>query len=1685
MSSSHIPTDGEASSQRVSISSDHSKIPSNSQAGKHTSPSNDPVALPSTSTGDAPSPNTQPIAELDADSQPSLHGDHPTIRAHGRHLISRPNTASTTASFASALAEPPARPSIASAFSSCHTSPKKSGPSRIGRSFEALLASDETYVLKERSKVALDTEDSLDSRNGLTPVPALLGSPSGSNRVIVERRRQRSSSSLTSNGIDDIDEERADVIPRPPDAVVFQSSLQQPQPQPSTSTSTSTVHRSISRGISANGSQPPASPDRTTLLQRRLAASPSAVSTASTRKAAPISAMPALMLPLESESPGRARPRLSNSLGLEQEINSTYAADQGNSMGSFRQQMKKTSGFLRKLRKDNTPVRREKDAAKHSGFGSPGAAYSIGSNPSTTSLGRSEGTIGATTLGRRESKASVLSGSSATGSTSHSMHKQSALFTSTEGVAVPSIPERFMQHSSSVSSHITAPSTDVEPAMSERNPGVAADHQELAPSVRSGLRVPSAPATITEWGLAAKVPLPQRSSWQENDRLKSLGSSDSSGAIRLAIQQLESHMDDALKEDQAQKIQVAVPKEVLKPKQQWGPSPQLPDLDIEHYRERSGSFIEESDLVSSEGYDHKASYPTTPVTADSYPDNIRNGREGVAATGLGIVAGANFPGAAAGKAVENGAGEAATIKAPSKPNPPPLVGMLRRPSASNSAESPKGLSSSARSSQRNSIDPVVEVQVPRRTAHSGASLTSVRSFETAAESAGLDSADPKVTSFILPNGEKLSDPIKASYEQANGLEGSPLVKDGQRLPRPPQADGKNGANIADVSSHGVDADNNEDQEQSIRLVTKRSNTEDLNAESSPLKLGSTTIITAPASPGMGSTALPMMVELSEQSFLRPGRNGSISRGYSASSSSVRAGSGSLLRTPSVRTSPSPISSPTSARTSFDGAPRSATNDDVVATPAVALSAQELATKCWEEEPAFLKREKIAEWLGGLGSVNRAARTYYFANFDFSGLGLDVAFRRLCDKLFLRAETQQIDRILSAFSQRYYECNSDSVFGSSDVIHSVVFSILLLNTDLHIAKLQERMTRQQFVRNTLSAIAESSTDAPTVHAQDDGRSSFSHAHNDVTRSMDSFPQTVSAQHRNSISSYLGSRSKQTSSSTNLESSSDAQHPDSSRPGTAMSGNKSRDAEIETMLKDIYAAVKNERILLPSPEGGSGTVAAGRTSGTFAPNGGRRKVGKGSDRMTALKRGSIRGIQGLLGGMGSNPSLTEPSVNPNPIRSSVDPWGRTAQSLGVSSGDRMLSPLPSITPGFASTLTQTIIKESMEEEAAASGTVNSLFSKAENVVDEEEDDDKLALAGPPWAKEGSLTRKHYWEATGKRAKDKAWTEVFVVVSKGTLSMFRFDSGSSSASTGTSSKAKSQRSAAGAGIGGGNWLSNATCLGEIPLAHSLANALPPPGYNKNRPHVFALTLPGGKVYFFQTGHEELVNEWVSTCNYWAARQSKEPLAGGVSNMEYGWNKVLPQPSEDELEELDSFGDSSVSQHQYQQADARSIRSGKSSKRKGYSSPSPSSRDLNNGLSSAAPSISTSNNAGFMSNERTFINEWRTPQLPTVPSTLGEERQLARLEKQVATIVSELTLHNELRQPMLQLYSPHGANYNKALANWERKSNHLLQELVKYQSYVEALKRSGDLKAERRAEREVEGMIEDGDAMLAELRI
>lgn len=178
----------------------------------------------------------------------------------------------------------------------------------------------------------------------------------------------------------------------------------------------------------------------------------------------------------------------------------------------------------------------------------------------------------------------------------------------------------------------------------------------------------------------------------------------------------------------------------------------------------------------------------------------------------------------------------------------------------------------------------------------------------------------------------------------------------------------------------------------------------------------------------------------------------------------------------------------------------------------------------------------------------------------------------------------------------------------------------------------------------------------------------------------------------------------------------------------------------------------------------------------------------------------------------------------------------------------------------------------------------------------------------------------------------------------------------------------------------------MGSVLLAHSLAHSLPPPGYNRQRPHCMVLTLSNGAVYFFQAGTEELVNEWVSTCNYWAARQSKEPLAGGVSNMEYGWNRVL-----DPITRARSISEDNYTRDD----DGASVRSGRSR--------------LNKSSTVRADKSPW--------NDRIFINDWKPPMPPSVASTHDEETQLDALRKHVVSMKEELSEHNELRLPMMKL--------------------------------------------------------------------
>ncbi|KAL4078535.1 hypothetical protein V8B97DRAFT_1865722 [Scleroderma yunnanense] len=678
--------------------------------------------------------------------------------------------------------------------------------------------------------------------------------------------------------------------------------------------------------------------------------------------------------------------------------------------------------------------------------------------------------------------------------------------------------------------------------------------------------------------------------------------------------------------------------------------------------------------------------------------------------------------------------------------------------------------------------------------------------------------------------------------------------------------------------------------------------------------------------------------------------------------------------------------------------------------------KELAARCFQEDEDFLAKDKIAEWLGGNGQMNKVALRYYMDYYDFSGLRLDSAFRRLCAKLFLKAETQQVDRILEEFSRRFWDCNPSRLYGSASVVHAVTYSLLLLNTDLHVADIANRMSRSQFVRNTMTAVQmqlHPTRYGSTTELDHDDSSSGpgTGSEGTETQSLARSKRSGSIASWNSISkdtfTSSGTISTLPQAQPSLNSSTTSfQHSlgyEPKSPNAHVIFDRNWEMEMEGLLKDIYSAVKSHQILQPLTHG-----LIGRNRSYRGP----------PDRFANLKRGSIRGIQTILGAPHS----------PYSSNSSID--GRVSPSPSFATSTHEVSGTGSVTAfltpalGFASNLSHTIIREAQEDEDR-SFTSNTSDSTNISISDEE-----LALLGPPWAKEGMLCRKQYWESAGKRAKSKVWMDVFVVIQRGELNMFVFGAHGGGMSN---------------IVGGGNWLENAQSVGTVHLAHSLAHALPPPGYSKQRPHCMVLTLSNGGVYFFQAGTEELVNEWVSTCNYWAARTSKEPLAGGVSNMEYGWSRVSDtlhaRSDNDGTRELD-------------RADTLSVRSGRSNRSKF-------------GWRDGTQTVRAPHSPWA---DRVYINDWKPPIPPSISSINDEETQLEALQKYVGTLKKDLKHHNELREPMVALYPPRSAHCMKAQSNWEKKSQYLLTEIVKYESYIDSLKDAMSLRLKKRGEKALE---------------
>ncbi|KAJ2966662.1 hypothetical protein NQ176_g10041 [Zarea fungicola] len=729
-----------------------------------------------------------------------------------------------------------------------------------------------------------------------------------------------------------------------------------------------------------------------------------------------------------------------------------------------------------------------------------------------------------------------------------------------------------------------------------------------------------------------------------------------------------------------------------------------------------------------------------------------------------------------------------------------------------------------------------------------------------------------------------------------------------------------------------------------------------------------------------------------------------------------------------------------------------------------------AKKIYDGLEDFIQKDKAAAWMGEEGPIRKRTLQAYMELYNFTDKSIVSALRSICERLILRAETQQVDRILVAFSKRWCDCNPNHGFKATDIIHTICYSIMLLNTDLHVADIEQKMTRSQFVKNTLSTIRQALLESKP----------------------DAF-QRPSILPDKSPMLALDSQTGEPDRSTIRNSFRPPPKPETQGPeedcGPLVKNSwnvplRAWEELVEQVLKSIYNSIRDDRLPLfgaedrslgaapsqsnlsvmgmlkrtPSVLSKAPSEGQGSTRGRIA-DGGRSNA----SRWTSKSR-SRPGL-GRNGMASSRTSFDDDNSLWSPAMSSAT-WsryslGRTQASM---SQDSFASSMPrgdyQQSIGFANALSQSIIRdEDLNGNETAPSIMSSDFMSTQLLEDE-----SLELAGPPWVKEGMVVHKHHLDGLGKRAKDRNWSEVFAVVQKGQLSLFSF-------SLSKSARQKGRPRTTGrvtAPVGGGNWQDNAVNVGTFNLRLTLASALPSPGYSRSRPYVWALSLPTGAVHLFQVGTPEIIREFVNSANYWSARLSTHPLVGGISNIEYGWSDSIVNNA------LVSaiHGESSPPPTGTPTQPPQSGHTRKSSAQSIAISMKSLSFDHGSGVS-----FTHSSRGGKLPGDRVHIAPWAPPTQSVRPSNFSEAEQLEALEAYVRSIEGDLQSHNQLRSPMLLAFTPRGQNAAKAMANWERKSSYLLREIVKFRTYVDCLHQAETRRCEVYKERDLALRAARGD--------
>ncbi|XP_073005575.1 ARF guanine-nucleotide exchange factor GNOM-like [Typha latifolia] len=119
--------------------------------------------------------------------------------------------------------------------------------------------------------------------------------------------------------------------------------------------------------------------------------------------------------------------------------------------------------------------------------------------------------------------------------------------------------------------------------------------------------------------------------------------------------------------------------------------------------------------------------------------------------------------------------------------------------------------------------------------------------------------------------------------------------------------------------------------------------------------------------------------------------------------------------------------------------------------------------CFFRYTAGLDKNLVGDFLGNHDEFCVQVLHEFAGTFDFQDMNLDTALRLFLETFRLPGESQKIQRVLEAFSERYYE-QSPKILANKDAALLLSYSLIMLNTDQHNVQVKKKMTEEDFIRN---------------------------------------------------------------------------------------------------------------------------------------------------------------------------------------------------------------------------------------------------------------------------------------------------------------------------------------------------------------------------------------------------------------------------------------------------------------------------------------------------------------------------------------------------------------------------------------------------------------------------------------------